>query len=186
MLRMKKLILFAVSCALTWATLARADTSIVFNEVMYHPATNEAAMEWVELYNQMAVDIDMTGWFLDGDIHYAFPSNTIAHGGSFLVVAASPATLMAVTGLTNVLGPLTNLLPNAAGQLLLRDNNGRVVNEVDYDVDGDWPVAPNGSGGSLAKLDHSTGSDLAIYWAPSAPIGGTPGRENFPTNTPPI
>ena len=27
---------------------ARADTSIVFNEIMYHPATNEPAMEWVE------------------------------------------------------------------------------------------------------------------------------------------
>src|SRR4029077_6906246 len=49
-----------------------------------------------------------------------------------------------------------------------------------------WPVAPNGSGVSLAKLDHSTGSDLPKYWAASAQMGGTPGLENFPTNLPPV
>src|SRR5437868_3807602 len=36
----------------------RADPAVVFNEIMYHPATNEANLEWVELYNQMAVDMD--------------------------------------------------------------------------------------------------------------------------------
>jgi hypothetical protein len=153
---------------------------------MYHPATNETVMEWLELYNQMAVNVDMTGWSLDGDIHYAFPSNTIARGGGFIVIAASPATLMAATGLTNVLGPLTNQLPNGSAQLLLRDNFGRVVNELDYDVNGDWPVGPNGSGVSLAKLDHSTASAPPQNWAMSAQMGGTPGKENFPTNVPPV
>ena len=37
------------------AGVAFADSVVVFNEVMYHPATNEAAMEWVELHNQTAV-----------------------------------------------------------------------------------------------------------------------------------
>jgi hypothetical protein len=154
---------------------------VVINELMYHPATNEPTMEWLELYNQMAVDVDMSGWSLDGDIHYAFAPGTVLHGGAFLVVAISPTNLAAATGLTNVLGPFSNRLSNGGGQLKLKNNNGRVVNEVDYDAAGDWPVAPDGAGVSLAKIDHGTASAPAENWTFSAQMGGTPGRENFPT-----
>jgi hypothetical protein len=41
-------------------TAAAVDSVVVFNEVHYHPATNEVASEWVELHNQMAVDIDLS------------------------------------------------------------------------------------------------------------------------------
>ncbi len=183
---MKKFARTLVSLALTGTVAgvvtARADTSIVFNEIMYHPATNEPAMEWVELYNQMAVDVDMSNWSLDGEIHYKFGSQVVLRGGAFMVVAISPTNLAAVTGLTGILGPFTNRLSNSGGQLRLRNNNGRVVNKVDYGTSGDWPVAPDGSGVSLAKIDHGTASDSAGNWAASAQMGGTPGRENFPTN----
>src|SRR5580765_7192416 len=48
----------------------RGDTALVFNEIMYHPQTNEAAFEWVELYNQMAVDLDVSGWKIQNGIDY--------------------------------------------------------------------------------------------------------------------
>src|SRR5947208_17159781 len=114
--RFARLVLLgAVTCTLS----AFADTSVVFNEVMYHPATNEPAMEWLELYNQMAVDVDMSGWSLDGDIHYNFGSNYVIQGGAFAVVAISPTNLAAATGLTNILGPFTNRLSNSGGKLQL-------------------------------------------------------------------
>src|SRR5262245_5877568 len=168
--------------AATFALSAHADSSIVFNEIMYHPATNEPAMEWLELYNQMAVDVDMSGWSIDGDVHYNFGTNYVIHGGAFAVVSVSPTNLAAATGLTNILGPFTNRLSNSGGKLQLRNKYGRVVNEVDYDTKGAWPVAPDGSGVSLAKIDHSAGSMPAANWTWSAQIGGTPGKENFPTN----
>lgn len=31
------------------ATGSRADSVVAFNEIMYHPSTNEPASEWVEL-----------------------------------------------------------------------------------------------------------------------------------------
>ena len=40
---------------------ALADSTVVFNEIMYHPATNEPALEWIELHNQMAVSMDISG-----------------------------------------------------------------------------------------------------------------------------
>jgi len=153
---------------------------VVFNEIMYHPLTNEPGMEWVELYNQMAVDVDVSGWALDGAVTYSFPSNTIVRGGGFLVVAAAPGTLASATGLTNVLGPFLGRLSNSGETLQLRNNSGRVVDKVSYGVDGDWPVAPDGSGVSLAKIDHDTASGPASNWSFSDQVGGTPGAENFP------
>jgi hypothetical protein len=87
---------------------------------------------------------------------------------------------MAVTGSTNVVGPFVGRLSNSGETLQLRNNSGRVVDEVTYGVDGDWPVAPDGSGVSLAKLDHDTASGPAGNWSFSDQIGGTPGAENFP------
>ena len=43
----------------------RADSTVVFNEVHYHPADRESSLEWIELYNQMAVTMDLSGWRLD-------------------------------------------------------------------------------------------------------------------------
>src|SRR5436309_13722852 len=107
---MKKLLLFVLLLTVGFTRALRADTSLVFNEIMYHPATNEAAMEWVELKNQMAVDIDISGWSIAGGIQYTFPSNMIVRGGGFVVVAASPATLAPISGLTNILRPFTGRL----------------------------------------------------------------------------
>src|SRR5262245_19457358 len=88
-------------------TAALADSVVVFNEIMYHPATNEPALEWVEFYNHMSVDVDISGWQISDGIAYTFPNGTVIRGGGYLVVAISPATLMAATGQTNVLGPFS-------------------------------------------------------------------------------
>ena len=85
----------------------RGDSVIVFNEVMYHPATNETALEWVELHNQNAVDVDVGDWRLTGGIDYVFPGGTVIRGGGYLVVANAPAALMAQAGISHVLGTFT-------------------------------------------------------------------------------
>src|SRR5688572_29911086 len=159
--------------------LARADSAVVFNEIMYHPLTNEAQLEWVELQNQMSVDIDMSHWSLDGGVDFRFPAGTIIRAGSYLVVASSPATIAAAAGITNVLGPLSNRLSNAGERLRLRNNDGRIIDEVTYGVEGDWPVAPDGAGPSLARLRANIRGAEPKNWSASARNGGTPGRENF-------
>src|ERR1035437_4357427 len=135
---------------------ARADSTVVFNEIMYHPATNEAALEWVELYNQMSVDMDISHWSLAGGIDYAFPEGTIVAGGGYLVVASSPAALMAATGLTNVIGPFAGRVSNSGETLQLLNNDLRAMDSITYGTDGEWPVAPDGSGVSLAKRNPAS------------------------------
>lgn len=158
----------------------RADTTLVFNEIMYHPATNEPAMEWVELHNQYAVDLDVSGWSITGGIDFHFPTSTVVRGRSYVVVALSAPDLIAATGITNIIGSYTGRLSNAGEELNLREINGRIVDSVNYGVEGRWPVAPDGSGVSLAKRDRDLGSAAPENWTWSEQIGGTPGAENFP------
>lgn len=160
----------------------RGDSVIVFNEVMYHPATNEAAFEWVELHNQNAVDVEVGEWRLAGGIDYVFPGGTVIRGGGYLVVASDPAGLMAQAGVSNVLGPFTGRLSNGGEQLRLRDLTERVMDELDYGADGDWPAEADGSGPSLAKWHPDLASQPAENWTASLQPGGTPGAPNSLTN----
>src|SRR5438874_1281307 len=117
-------LLSALAIALLLSTSAAlADSVVVFNEIMYHPATNEPALEWLELYDQNSVDVDLSGWRVAGGVDYVFPQGTVIHGGDYLVVAISPATLAAMTGRTNVFGPFSGRLSNSGEKLELRDIN---------------------------------------------------------------
>lgn len=165
---------------------ARADSAVVFNEIMYHPITNESQLEWVELQNQMGVDVDMSRWRLDGGIDFTFAEGTVIRAGSYLVIAVSPAALSSATGLTNVLGPFANRLSNAGERVRLRNNDSRIIDEVTYGVEGDWPVAPDGTGPSLARRRANVSGAEANNWLASAEVGGTPGAENFPLRAPTV
>ena len=81
------------------------DSTVVFNEVMYNPVQDDASHEWIELHNQMSVDMDVSGWQLADGVDYTFPADTILPGGGYLVVAAAPNVLHNATGLTDVFGP---------------------------------------------------------------------------------
>ena len=65
------------------------DSTVVINEIMYHPTDANEALEWVELYNQLSTDMDLTGWRLADGIDFEFADNTVLEAGQYLVVAKS-------------------------------------------------------------------------------------------------
>ena len=157
---------------------ARADSVVVFNEIMYHPAVNEAELEYVELYNTFCYEIDITRWEIRGGIDFTFPDGTVVPPTGCVVVALSPSALQAESGYTGACGPFLGRLANHGEQLLLYNNNDRLMDEVNYDVEGDWPVAPDGSGVSLVKIDPEAASVPAENWGWSGQVGGSPGAVN--------
>jgi hypothetical protein len=161
-------------------TTTAADSIVTFNEIMYHPAGDDPALEWVELYNQMSVDIELSNWRIEGGIDFSFPTNTILPANGYAVVAANPAALVAATGATNVFGPFTKHLANGGETLRLRNHNNRILDELTYSDNWPWPITADGSGASLAKIDRYSASSPGANWRGSAQIGGTPGRPNFP------
>ncbi len=176
---MKKLSCLLLAASTVLPLRALADAVVVFNEIMYHPATTETNFEWVELYNELAVDVDVSEWSISGGINYTFPVGSVIKGRSYAVVAISPAQLAAATGLTGVYGPYTNRLSNNGDVIRLRNNSGRLMDEVSYGVDDSWPIAADGFGVSLAKRDKDSASGPAANWTVSEQIGGTPGVQNF-------
>ena len=116
-----------------------ADSVVVFNEIMYHPAEEGSTSEWVELHNQLALDMDISGWAITGGIEYLFPEGAVLPAEGYLVVAASPLDLLLQTGMLNVLGPFSGQLSNSGETLTLLNNSGRIMDQVRYQ--GSGPVA---------------------------------------------
>ena len=156
------------------------DSTVVFNEIMYNPITDtQESGEWIELYNQLAVDMDISEWRLDGAVDYTFADGTIVPGRGFLLVAAAPAEVEAEYGVNNVQGPYTGLLSNSGEEIRLFNNDGRLMNALDYNDGGKWPTAPDGSGSTLAKRYELTSTEDHTHWTFSPEVGGTPGSANM-------
>ena len=45
---------------------ASSDGVVVFNEVQYNPTGSDENGEWIELFNQMGIITDISGWRSDG------------------------------------------------------------------------------------------------------------------------
>ncbi|MEZ5323483.1 MAG: lamin tail domain-containing protein [Verrucomicrobiales bacterium] len=127
----------------------------------------------MELTNLMAVNVDMSGWKIRGGIDYDFPEGTVIEAGGYLVISDHPEAMAAGT-----LGPWSGSLNNGGEQIRLRNNSGRLMNEVDFRDSGAWPVGADGSDATLAKKWRETASDDARSWRASTAIGGSPGAAN--------
>ncbi len=159
------------------------DSTVVFNEVMYNTATGDESLEWIELHNQMSVDMNLSGWTLGDAVDFTFPTGTILGGGEYLVIAASPTALQA-QGYEGAIGPYGRQLSNSGDRIELRNHTGRLMDVVAYGDDGDWPAAADGSGASLAKRHAQSASEPAANWTFSGNVGGTPGQPNLENVSP--
>ncbi|HWB01726.1 MAG TPA: lamin tail domain-containing protein [Verrucomicrobiales bacterium] len=157
------------------STVMAYDSVVVFNEVNYAPAAGQT--EFIELRNLNAVDVNMAGWTISSGVDYTFPAGTIIPGGGYLVVAANTAAI------SGSLGPFTGQLDNGGETLRLRNLNGRIMDELTYDDEGEWPIGADGSGATLSRRGISA-AEGAEAWTASTGLGGTPGAQNFPLFVP--
>ena len=151
------------------------DSVVTFNEVHYNPDTGS---EWIEIHNQMAINVDLSGWELTGGADFVIPAGTTIPGGGYFIIAKNPAEAI-FSGLS-VDGPFDGALSNSGETIRLRSSSGRLMDELDYEDSGQWPIGPDGSGATLSKLNQSFLSDKSSSWASSSQLGGTPGAINFP------
>lgn len=174
---------FPLILALT-APLFAVDSVVTFNEIHYNPQGTTEDQEWIEVYNQMAINVDLSGWKLTGGADFIFPEGTTISGGGYYLIAKNPAN-PALSGL-NVAGPFSGNLSNGGETLRLRSKSARLMDEMDYADSGAFPVGPDGSGATLAKIDGELLSGKSSSWRTSTQIGGTPGAINFPQASVPI
>lgn len=161
-------------------------TGLTFTEIMYHPTnrTDGRNLEFIELFNSEAESQDLSGYRITGAVNYTFPPGTTLAARSYLVVAAVPTDIQAVYGISNVLGPFTNNLPNGSGLLRLRNPRNAILLEVEYSDAPPWPLAPDGAGHSLVLACPSYGEGDVRAWAASNLAGGSPGTADSTTSDP--
>jgi hypothetical protein len=188
---------------------------VVINEIMYHPAVTNDALEFIELHNILGTPISLfdpdhpqNTWRLRKGIDFNFPPSTIIPAGGFLVIVSfdpqtDPTSLAAFrsaygTNMT-LLGPYSGKLDNGGEELELRKPDAPqtqpgpdfglvpyiVIDRVNYDDTAPWPISPDGTGASLKRITASRYGNDPVNWTGGTP---TPGAANFagPSNTPPV
>jgi hypothetical protein len=147
-----------------------AADSIVINEIMYHPASELDAHEYIELANIGDGPVNLSGWSFTSGFSYTFPDVSIP-AGEYLIVAADPTEFTALHGVVPQLtGGWTGSLSNSGERIRLADAEGNQVDELSYADQGDWAtrtqVRITGEDGWAWESDHDGGgSSLELVHA---------------------
>ncbi|MEJ6580311.1 MAG: lamin tail domain-containing protein [Akkermansiaceae bacterium] len=140
---------------------------IVINEVHYHPSNGENTGEFIELFNNGASAVDLSGWTINDDVDFLMADGTTLAAGANLVIAKNRAEFLALhPGLdpNQVLGDYSGSLSNSSARIELRNSLEVVVDEVTYFDGGRWSDAPDGGGTSLQLIDPDSDNSLAPNW----------------------
>lgn len=185
--------LFALTCVLVAVT---AQGQVIISEIMYNPDSYEGGIgpdappnqtEWIEIYNTGDQSVSLAGWFLqdeDGKTVGLPASAKIAPGEAVVLIPGVQSVtdfraawgkgfqIFALKGWHEGDDPLSNLAngPSSSNEVLtLRDKAGEVVDEVNYDDEGDWPSdSPDGPSITLNPdaLDPDK-NDQGKHWSRS-------------------
>ncbi len=118
-----------------------AFADIHITEVAWMGTASSQYSEWLELYNDGDVVINLAGWkFLEGDGSVLFTlTKTIAANGYLLIERTTASAPDAVSGITDESGPFgSSGLANTGEDLSLVDMSGTVIESLDF-ASG-WPA----------------------------------------------
>lgn len=143
------------------------NTDIVIHEIMADPPSNQRDGEFVELYNKGAVPVDLSGWRLDDDVEFTFPTGTTIPANGYLVVGANAAWLNAHYAGLSALGNFNGSLSNNGDRVQLKDAFGNLADEVDFRFGGEWPPLAAGEGSSLELAHPEADNSIGSAWRDS-------------------
>ncbi len=177
-------------------------SEIMYHPSDIFPGLNNTAHEFVELYNPTASPVNLWvldggtnlgSWRVTGQVEYTFPTNTVlAASTRVLIVPFDPVTNLTakasfvaqygMTGSEIFYGPFDGVLDNTGGRVALEKPIGPdlpgessgwvIVDEVYYAATEPWPVAANGSGQSLHRINVAdAGRDPSSWSADDASPG---------------
>jgi hypothetical protein len=169
--------------------------SIVINEIMYHPTSEDDAEEYVELVNIGQSPIQLLDWKFTSGISFSFGDITVPPGG-FVVVAADTNKFISTYGpVPSLAGPWVGRLGNQGERIRLEDNLGNESDDLSYGDEGDWALrrrGPNsrghngwiwlaehdGGGAALELMNPEFSNKQGQNWQSGTVNAPTPGATN--------
>ncbi|MEM8909683.1 MAG: lamin tail domain-containing protein, partial [Bacteroidota bacterium] len=181
---MKKCLL-TIFCSL--GLLGHTAAQLVINEIFYNsPDGGADSIEFIELYNNSAIFLNLEGYSFTEGINYTFPNVDIA-AGAYLLIANDSLAMLNNFG-TTAYEWTSGALNNSGEDIELVDAQGTVIDYVDYSEALPWPAAADGDGPSLELCDPQRDNSDAAAWGVSTNstnvilngtiILATPGSDN--------
>ena len=155
---------------------------IVIDELMADPTplVGLPDIEWVELRNTTAFNIDLQGWKLGKPTGQSGPMPSyILKADSFVIVCTSSAVAA-----MSAFGPTISVtgfpsLNNTGDLLYLRANQGTIIHSINYTDAWYQNELKKDGGWTLEMIDTRNPCSGISNWKASVDvIGGTPGRKN--------
>jgi PKD repeat protein len=173
-----------VICDLTvQATVDTTHSDLVITEIYYNPPeTGTDSLEFIEIYNNGADPVNLSGYTLSSAVTFTFPSVSI-NPGEYKVVAYNPLAMLHTFGISAL--QWTGGLNNDGELMLLKNSSGLTIDSVFYDDVNPWPATPDGTGPSLMLCNPNADNSIGTAWQASLhfvvnngagmPIYATPG-----------
>lgn len=192
---MRKFFLSGLVVTLAWTCFAddlskniisEADSvyadSIVITEINYNSAADFDTEDWVELYNNSASAIDISGWKFsddDDDNVFIFPQDVFIEAGDFLVLIRDSVDFnLFFPAITNYIGEFDFNISNGGELIRLFDNLGYLLDSLTFDDEDPWPLEPDGNGPTLVLIEPDLPNHLVENWRASTAPHGSPGQSN--------
>ena len=155
---------------------------IVIDELMADPTPLVALpdIEWIELRNTTAFNIDLLGWRVGKPTGQSGPMPSyILKPDSFVIVCTSSAVaVMSAYGNTISVTSFPSL-SNTGDLLYLRSPQGTVIHSVNYTDDWYQNELKKDGGWTLEMIDTHNPCSGITNWKASVDVkGGTPGKKN--------
>ncbi|MEM7316274.1 MAG: lamin tail domain-containing protein, partial [Planctomycetota bacterium] len=175
---------------------------LIVSELHYNPTGDDNGLEFIELYNNTGVLLDLSMWRIDGAVDFELPSVDLLPGATAVLVdfepSADPFAEATFRSAYDMTGSALLIGPWEAGDVL--SDNGEwlrvemrkdelqsgeteyeyvLIDSVDFDDENGWPTAADGNGDSLHRILPDAFGDLPTSWLSTTPA---PGTVNFGSN----
>ena len=166
--------------------VAGDSADILLSEILFNP--QPGGTDFVEVYNQSAHFIDLSRWLLQNQTDSLGTSRIstktlIIPPYSFLVFTESISKhLASFPGTPSETLVETDIpsLPDDAGSIWLLDENGGIMEGMDYDEDQHHPLLYDAEGIALERISFEVAASEIDNWTSASRSAGfaTPGRPN--------
>ncbi|MBN2521833.1 MAG: CotH kinase family protein [Bacteroidales bacterium] len=157
-----------------------SDISVVINEINYNSAPNLDTKDWIEIVNNGQATVNLNGWLLSDtgpDDGYYFPSMTMAPNDYLVICRDLEAFRTYYPNRQNSVGDMPFGLSSNGDMIRLYDDEGYLMDAVDYYIYSPWPENANGTGATIELIHPSSDNTKGENWQ-AVGIGGTPCEPN--------
>jgi len=145
---------------------------LIITEIMYNgPESGTDTTEFIEIYNNDSVAVNLQGYHFVQGFNYIFPTVTI-NPNSYIVVALDSVKFFNFFGVTAYQWT-SGGLSNGGEVIILVNTNNDTIDIVDYDDSNPWPSVADGDGPSLTFCNISLDNNNGANWSVATSFVGT-------------